>query len=138
MEKRKLHMRSFIINALLLLCCAALLPAFQPSVLAQDRRSGPAAARPLPEFDHSLHEDALADDGCGVCHHVLDEQTKQLIYSEGEGGPCTECHLESEQADIPAIREANHGSCNACHRQLKKIKKPAGPTTCGECHKKQS
>ncbi len=97
--------------------------------------------RPLPEFDHTLHEDAFDDGGCAKCHHVASEDSDNgsddLVYSEGEEAACIECHLEKADDDLLAIREASHASCTGCHRDLKKEKKKAGPTSCGECHKKQ-
>ena len=135
-------MKPSIIKLITALTCLTAMLLFQSLVLAQDDTPTPApdqiTRRPAPEFDHKLHEDALKDPGCGVCHHVFDDETEQLVYSEDEEGPCIDCHMEEKEDGIPAIREANHGSCNACHRDLKKLKKPAGPTTCGECHKKQS
>ncbi len=89
--------------------------------------------RPAARFDHSLHEDA-AD--CDQCHHVLDTDTNRLVYSEGEEAACTECHAPQQDGNILANRDASHASCTQCHRTLKKEKKQAGPTTCGECHKK--
>ena len=72
------------------------------------------------------------------CHHVLDTEQNKLVYSEGEETACYECHSleQSESDDLLPIREANHASCTVCHREMKKEKKIAGPTTCGECHKK--
>lgn len=133
-------MKSTIKKIITTLTCLAAILLFHSFVLAQNDTpaSDQITRRPAPEFDHTLHEEVLDDPGCGACHHVLDDTTNKLVYSEGEEGPCIECHLEKKQEDIPAIREANHGSCNTCHRDLKKQKKPAGPTTCGECHKKQS
>jgi|APSaa5957512622_1039677.scaffolds.fasta_scaffold138116_2 hypothetical protein len=92
--------------------------------------------RPVPEFDHDLHKDGLGETGCAKCHHVLDTEQNKLVYSEGEETACTECHSSEESDDLLAIREASHANCTACHRAMKKEKKTAGPTTCGECHKK--
>jgi hypothetical protein len=93
--------------------------------------------RPPVYFAHDLHSDTLADKGCGVCHHVADQDTGRLIYREGEELTCKECHAAQNPAGQIALREAYHGSCTACHRTLiKKNNKKTGPTTCGECHKK--
>ncbi len=128
----------------ILLVCFVFISAGIAPVLAQDEDvSDPIAytlfsnqKRPSPEFDHTLHEDSLGDDGCAKCHHILNEETKILIYSEGEEAACSECHTAQLDGDILALKEANHASCNKCHRQMKKQKKTTGPTTCGECHKK--
>ena len=122
---------------MILLSFAALV-VFQLSAVAEDNAAAPAKTnRPAPEFDHTLHEEALEEAGCGACHHVFDDEKNRLVYAEGEELACIECHLETAQGTILAIREANHASCTACHRDLKKQKETAGPTTCGECHKKQ-
>ena len=92
--------------------------------------------RPVPVFDHALHEDSLGDEkGCAKCHHVLDPEQNQLVYAEGEEAACSECHSLNQSENILSIREANHASCTNCHRTLKKTKSPAAHTTCGECHK---
>ena len=92
--------------------------------------------RPAARFDHTRHEDALGETGCAQCHHVLDKIQNKLVYSEGEEMACFECHSEKKDKGRLSFRDANHASCTICHRTLKKAKKTAGPTTCGECHKK--
>jgi hypothetical protein len=92
--------------------------------------------RPPVAFDHDLHMAALEENGCGACHHSWDDAAGQLVYMEGEELNCIECHLAEKEDGIPALREAYHGNCTACHRKRIKTKQlPAGPTTCGECHK---
>lgn len=91
--------------------------------------------RPAIDFAHESHVDALDQQGCGACHHAPDEKTGELVYVEDEEVSCIECHGQKAEEDIPALREAFHGSCNVCHRQMgKQIKNFQGPTTCGECH----
>ena len=131
-------MKPILCKIPLILVSLAMLMLFQLSATAQDNASGPAESRPAPQFDHDLHQEALEEPGCGACHHIFDDEKGELVYSEDEESYCSDCHLENAQDDIPALREANHASCTACHRNLKKLKKKAGPTTCGECHKKQS
>jgi len=132
---------NILITGILLLCLAAIFLG-NTSLLAED--NNPASAkraffsnqkRPVPSFDHDLHEESLGDTGCAMCHHVLDEDKDELVYSEGEETSCTECHFSESSEDVLALKEANHGSCTVCHRNLIKEKKKAGPTTCGECHK---
>ncbi|MHC4791867.1 MAG: hypothetical protein ACYS8Y_10615, partial [Planctomycetota bacterium] len=36
--------------------------------------------RPSVNFAHDIHSDALADQGCGACHHAEDQITGRLIY----------------------------------------------------------
>ena len=94
--------------------------------------------RPGVSFPHELHVDMLESESCGICHHVLDEQRGQLVYSEGEEVSCKQCHLKRKDRHIPALREAYHGSCTVCHRSLiKESIQKGGPTTCGGCHIKQ-
>ena len=93
--------------------------------------------RPPVEFSHDLHMDVLSDQGCGVCHHVYDEKAGKLVYEEGEESGCNTCHGLKKIGQMPALREAYHGSCTACHRQMHKDKMKAGPITCGECHPKR-
>jgi len=90
--------------------------------------------RPIPVFNHALHEKSLGEvESCAKCHHVLDVRMG-LVYSEGEEAACSECHTFKLTKNMPSMKDANHASCTKCHRDLIKAKKPAGPTTCGECH----
>jgi hypothetical protein len=94
--------------------------------------------RPPVSFSHEIHSDVLEDAGCGICHHVQDDQTGRLVYEEGEEVSCKECHGRQKEDRKPALREAFHGSCTTCHRRFIKINKPkTGPTTCGGCHIKR-
>ncbi len=93
--------------------------------------------RPQVSFAHDTHSDTLEEDGCGICHHVQDDQSVNLVYVEGEELGCKECHIQQKDDQIPALREAYHGSCTICHRRLiKNSTQKTGPTTCGGCHKK--
>lgn len=93
--------------------------------------------KPAVHFPHALHEDALSAEGCGACHHIFDERTRQLVYSEGDEQECNSCHGLKKVATIPALREAYHKSCTGCHRLKKHTNEKSGPTTCGECHQKK-
>ncbi len=94
--------------------------------------------RPAVTFSHEIHSEALESDGCGICHHVPDDQSGKLVYAEGEELACKECHVRLQDNQIPALREAYHGNCTACHRRLIKDGQPqSGPTTCGGCHIRQ-
>ena len=91
--------------------------------------------RPQVRFSHAIHSDKLADAGCGVCHHSPDENADKLVYIAGEELNCSECHGDQKENQIPALREAFHGSCTGCHRKMVRIdNRTVGPTTCGGCH----
>lgn len=44
---------------------------------------------------------------------------------------CTLCHGEGAPAKIAIDKDKAHALCRGCHTEKK-----AGPTKCGECHKK--
>ena len=93
--------------------------------------------RPPVVFRHGLHMTALEQEGCGVCHHILDKSTGKLAYGEGEEQGCAECHAAQEKDGRIGLREAFHGSCVSCHRTLaREGQTNKGPATCGECHKR--
>jgi hypothetical protein len=93
--------------------------------------------RPNVYFSHEIHSESLSDTGCGVCHHVRDDKTGQLVYAEGDELSCKECHVSQKENGKPALREAYHGSCTVCHRsRIKSNESKSGPTTCGGCHQK--
>ena len=45
--------------------------------------------------------------------------------------PCATCHGEATPGKIDLTKETAHALCRDCHKA-----KGAGPTACGECHKK--
>jgi len=67
-------------------------------------------------FPHAAHQAKIAD--CKTCHH-----------NGVEAGKCTGCHGVKPEA--PAAKDAFHKQCQGCHKE-----KGAGPTKCGDCHKK--
>lgn len=44
---------------------------------------------------------------------------------------CTACHTKAEGGKIDLNKDSGHKLCMGCHKE-----KGAGPTKCGECHKK--
>ena len=130
------------IAGILILCIISICILQSPLMAQQENKDASQSTifsnqkRPIPPFDHDLHEEAFGDSGCAKCHHIQDEASGKLVYSEGDESACAECHAAEPAEDILAIREASHASCTGCHRTLIKEKKAAGPTTCGECHKK--
>ncbi len=132
-----------IILPIILLGCFGLIFIWQIPLLATPEKPEVSALtvfsnqqRPMVQFDHIQHQETYGETGCAHCHHVLDPTENKLVYSEGEEMACFECHLEKKDKKLLSLREANHTTCTGCHRTLKKAKETAGPTTCGECHKK--
>jgi hypothetical protein len=93
--------------------------------------------RPPAIFSHDLHMDVFSNLGCGVCHHVVEENSGELVYRQGEEVTCKDCHGKEKKGRAPALREAYHGSCTACHRSAIANQQKSGPVTCGECHPKR-
>jgi hypothetical protein len=78
--------------------------------------------RPVVEFDHALHVDALETEDCVTCHVVGDDGfDPSLAATVGieDGG---------------ALMDAFHDSCTGCHVSRSGAGKTSGPVTCGECH----
>ena len=94
--------------------------------------------RPPVAFPHGLHMDALEAEGCGFCHHTLDEDAGELVPVDDPDTGCTECHGAKKDGDKPALRQAFHGSCTVCHRDVNREGRASPPVTCGECHKKRT
>ena len=49
----------------------------------------------------------------------------------GAAGNCKACHGEAKPGKLALDKDAAHKLCKGCHTDKK-----AGPTKCGECHKK--
>ena len=93
--------------------------------------------RPPVIFPHELHMSSLDKEGCGACHHVYDKSKGKLVPVDDDGTFCKKCHGAKRSGNTPGLREAFHGQCTGCHRDLIRKEKKTGPTTCGECHRKQ-
>ena len=79
--------------------------------------------RPVVEFDHGAHTEALEPDSCATCHRI-DE--------EGVLTPRMASVLEIENRDD--LVDAYHDACMSCHRERAAEKLATGPVTCGGCH----
>lgn len=96
-----------------------------------DRVSESAAPlrRPVVEFDHALHTDKLAQDGCEACHP-----------KKAAGTPASQQPLEFElgrsqgTTDRDALMTYYHELCIGCHRDRAAQGNVAGAVACGECH----
>ncbi|MBU2627912.1 MAG: cytochrome c family protein, partial [Proteobacteria bacterium] len=118
--KHKINTTGIILSFFIIICTwHSPVPAEGKNTLFSNQK------RPVPSFDHVLHEDSLGDEGCARCHHVLNTEQNKLVYAEGEEAACSECHSSNPSKQDTALREASHASCTACHRSLKKEKKPA-------------
>jgi class III cytochrome C family protein len=79
--------------------------------------------RPLVEFPHAVHTQALEDEGCGACH-ATDPKGRLQTWL-----------LPKEKAnDLDQIMDFYHAACLGCHNGRLAKGKESGPVTCGECH----
>jgi type 1 fimbria pilin len=49
-----------------------------------------------------------------------------------ESMDCKVCHGDGKPGKVDLTKDTAHALCKDCH-----VKKAAGPTKCGECHKKK-
>ncbi len=80
-------------------------------------------------FPHKKHIDQKID--CLKCHHTWKK-------GETSGKLCVDCHKAKAEGKTPSMKDAAHKDCKGCHEELKKANKPAGPTGCTQCHKKEA
>jgi hypothetical protein len=89
-------------------------------------------------LDKSLHYRHVRanKDKCETCHHIYDEESKKLVYVEGQENPCRDCHRGATEENRVSFRLAAHESCIGCHREiaLKSPEDVVGPQSCGGCH----
>ncbi len=81
-------------------------------------------------FPHWKHQATLK---CGVCHHRMGPDGKQLPYEKGQQiKKCDDCHNKSlPNKSLNKPMKVFHKRCKGCHKHEKK-----GPTRCSGCHKK--
>src|SRR5512147_1628353 len=80
-------------------------------------------------FNHKKHLEAAGND-CVKCHHTWKK-------GETSGKLCVECHKEKAEGKTLSAKDGFHKLCQGCHKELKEAKKPAGPTSCTQCHVKK-
>ncbi len=82
--------------------------------------------KPPVMFSHAKHAAGVPD--CKTCHHTWD----------GKAAPekCSKCHTGRKSGKKDNMKNTMHKKCKGCHKAFKKAKKPAGPTSCKDCHKK--
>jgi hypothetical protein len=78
--------------------------------------------RPPVELNHKAHTDALATEGCTVCHELGDKGLAPVLTAAAG--------LE----DRDDLIDAYHGACIGCHKRRASSGLSGGPVTCGECH----
>ncbi len=115
--------------------CAAVLAGFVLSILMV---TGAFAQKDELTFDvpygkvtftHKKHFDTYKID-CLKCHHTWKK-------GETSGKACQDCHKAKAEGKTLALKDAMHQDCyKGCHSEAKKAKKPAGPTSCTQCHVK--
>jgi protein-arginine kinase activator protein McsA len=79
-------------------------------------------------FPHKKHVDMKLD--CMKCHHTWKK-------GETSGKLCVDCHKDKAEGKALSAKDAFHKDCKGCHDEAKKANKPAGPTGCTQCHKKE-
>ena len=83
-------------------------------------------------FTHKKHIENYKID-CLTCHH--DWKPGQTT-----GKLCKDCHKakkeDSKEGGGIAAKDAYHKSCKGCHDDLRKAKKPTGPSACTQFHVK--
>jgi hypothetical protein len=100
------------------------------------RRPPAMPIRAEMRFDYSLHgRHSLAyPEKCDPCHHVWDEERKELRYEKGAEEGCRGCHLDRDVESTPSHPNASHMACVGCHLRRTDDRLDAGPVLCVGCH----
>jgi hypothetical protein len=101
-----------------------------------ERPGAVVSTRSPMRFDYSLHYRHVRAEGddCSGCHHVYDEERKNLVYRKGSEDACNVCHLQQEAEGQTSLRTAVHTDCVSCHLQRKERGEKHGPSLCAGCH----
>ncbi len=88
-------------------------------------------------FSHKAHIEALKKEGkgfvCASCHQGA--KTESDILSADR---CKRLEKELSATGGPGkLKDHFHNQCLKCHKELKKAKKPTGPTSCKGCHNRK-
>lgn len=78
--------------------------------------------RPVVEFNHAAHTDALATEGCATCHAVV------------EAGLAPGWAPLRDLSDRDAWMDGAHDACMTCHESRTGPAGRRGPLVCGGCH----
>jgi len=80
---------------------------------------------------------------CELCHHVVDESTKKLIYKKDSENACGACHKAQDEKSVRSLKKVVHAACITCHMKTHEAAKKAGdmrserrwgPYECKGCH----
>jgi len=85
--------------------------------------------RPPAVFRHDAHNQLAQIEECKVCHHLYDENGRQVEDESSEDQRCSDCHELEASGGQPALMKAFHTNCKGCHKAQNN-----GPTMCGQCH----
>ena len=125
-----------LIGAALLCACAA------PSLYAVDAPGDmmltppegmkfKKEAKPPVPFSHEKHKEI----DCATCHHTWDGSSDIQKCTDSGCHDSLEYKSKENKDDIKLVEVAYHEMCyQGCHKDLKKEKKPTGPTSCAKCH----
>jgi len=107
-----------------------------PVVCGECHRGEPimVSSRQQMGFDYSLHNrhETENNSDCSLCHHVYDEEKKELVYIKGQETSCRFCHLPQAVDNVLSMRQVSHQYCVSCH-----LGKDKGPQNCAGCHDKK-
>ncbi len=97
--------------------------------------------------DLKIDPAALADSRrCELCHHVVDEGSKKLIYKKDCENSCGSCHKAQDEKNVRSLKNVVHAACITCHMKTHEAVKKAGnirserkwgPYDCKGCHGEQ-
>jgi hypothetical protein len=97
----------------------------QPDSVTIDNQYPKKIKNPVA-LPHKAHVDKGI--ACTECHHTWKKEERETPQK------CAECH-KADDVYEKGLKRAYHTKCQGCHKDLKKQKKPAGPTTtCTGCH----
>jgi hypothetical protein len=120
----KLRMTIWGLLLLVLVTAAAL--SFAGGAQEQDRGPAemtlPGGSRGKVPFPHHQHQQVLDD--CNACHDVFPQMSGSIegLKSQGKLEP----------------KYVMNKLCTSCHREQKRAGAPSGPTTCSQCHVRET
>lgn len=105
--------------------------------------AGDKTERPVVQFPHDLHTEAVAAGGgdCSTCHPTRPDGYLSSLYmrvADDEAGEDEAAGGDDAKVDTEDLMEVYHDNCLACHERMAEEGKKSGPTICGECHREES